>query len=428
MIEEKILPASIINQYNLGAEITALVNSSYRPLSNSGISFFYKDILDNEVYVDGLRILDRNRDFFLAIGTNDGNNNIVYDNYTIGVRINPREFTKIPVLENWGTFLYVMTESPSTFNKENVENIDIYVNNEDQDSIQLQEPPVITDLSNTVWCLKEDLIYSIEGNFNINFYAGGKEYRGIDVHNKIRYYDGKTYTTYISSTSSRGMRKIIIKDGIDAKNTDLIGWITRNAAQCEVTIEIEGETSYDNTSLNLSLNQLKSLLTTSKKYEEQKPLHVFKTFRWGDGERAWKFHGTITAHWIEDEYYDFDIDFIANEIEFKKIRLYPYNSARDKIRKIGYIDENNEETIVYTRTSSITQWWQERYRSIIITSQTYSDTFALWMLNNATEKATGSSRIAREVANAAKRELRFDPFATLIKILVLQEDVESQNN
>lgn len=223
MIEEKILPASIINQYNLGAEITALVNSSYRPLSNSGIGFFYKDILDNEVYVDGLRILDRNRDFFLAIGTNDGNNNIVYDNYTIGVRINPREFTKIPVLENWGTFLYVMTESPSTFNKENVENIDIYVNNEDQDSIQLQEPPVITDLSNTVWCLKEDLIYSIEGNFNINFYAGGKEYHGIDIHNKIRYYDGKTYTTYISSTSSRGMRKIIIKDGIDAKNTDLIG-------------------------------------------------------------------------------------------------------------------------------------------------------------------------------------------------------------
>ena len=428
MIEEKILPASIINQYNLGAEITALVNSSYRPLSNSGISFFYKDILDNEVYVDGLRILDRNRDFFLAIGTNDGNNNIVYNNYTIGVRINPREFTKIPVLENWGTFLYVMTESPSTFNKENVENIDIYVNNEDQDRIQLQEPPVITDLSNTVWCLKEDLIYNIEGNFNINFCAGGKEYHGIDIHNKIRYYDGKTYTTYISSTSSRGMRKIIIKDGIDVKNADLIRWITRNAAQCEVTIEIEGETLYDNTSLNLSLNQLKPLLTTNKKYEEQEPLYAFKTFRWGDGERAWKFHETITAHWIEDEYYDFDIDFIANEIEFKKIRLYPYNSTRDKIWKIGYIDENNEETIVYTRTSSITQWWQERYQSIIIVSQTYSDTFALWMLNNATEKATGSSQIARGVANAAKRELRFDPFATLIKILVLQEDVESQNN
>ena len=96
MREEKILPISILNEYNLGSEITSLINTSYY---GGGVNFYYIDHFQNHVHVKDLKIPSNTKSFYFEVGDEE-TDPITYNNYQLKVIIQPKEFSSTPILEN----------------------------------------------------------------------------------------------------------------------------------------------------------------------------------------------------------------------------------------------------------------------------------------------------------------------------------------
>ena len=425
MLEERIVPTTLINEYNLGAQITALLNTTYSTVSPGWkhIEFQYTDYLNNSTYINNLIIPNNAQNFSF---------NIDNDPYNLKLCVEGQEFPTTPVLENWGSFLYIGTNhtgSQLSFNKTNIENIDIYANDNAGASIILQEPPVITDLSNTVWILKNNIIFDSIGTYNINFASNGRDFSHMSINNSSLAYDN---TSVFFNFWRDGYKIIIIQDGEDATNPTFIEWLMRNATKTEVKVQISGNQSYSQSSLYTSIVQLKEVLTDPKK----QLFPVFDRFRWGDGTESWGFNYSVyMPKNTTDNEVTFNISFISNNTNFKAIKLYRKSSTRptNDIRAIYYITPEDEEvlacraytTIGHTGTgTAVTMYirdWGTGYSNINITSEVYPDDFNTWLLDNAKPGAVNAISKASTTKNDAYKALGFDPYTTFFKILILQD-------
>lgn len=88
----------------------------------------------------------------------------------------------------------------------------------------------ITNLTNTKWVFKEKPTYALNQTFNINFTSNGENFTSLKAKNWGQCYIdyGSVYALSSSGWANENYRTIIITDGADVENADLIAFLEAN--------------------------------------------------------------------------------------------------------------------------------------------------------------------------------------------------------
>lgn len=158
-----------------------------------------------------------------------------------------------------------------------------------QNATQVENPVIITDLTNTSWCFNDALDHWGVGNievqdgggdehwsqFDINFTSNDTQYTSLHYKletvtnsDNVHYYtsEGKDSEAYlVDSWKDEAYKTITITGGEDATNPKFIVWLTKNATQVSIEDTPKVTVNYNGTAIaSLETGEIATLQCTNK--------------------------------------------------------------------------------------------------------------------------------------------------------------------